>query len=346
MKSEKLIHIPGSIVDSTIRAYSASESKNRRVCESMNKNPGLFKLIKLLYIGTLFFFVFSLIPLITSCNETFEPLIKDEAAFSIQGFLDTSIDTQWVRLTPLREQVSQPEFKPEMTVTLENLEGGEAVTMNDSLILNPNGFHYLNAWTPMNVEPNHSYRLKAERPDGAVSHITVTIPEDFPTPVLHFQEEGGVGNLRISGVERLADVQSRWKVRIVAPESGWDFERIFWIPYRRLTSEIAPGEYQVRINPQRDSWYIGNQIVQPPRGNLEIEIIRRQVYVASGGPEWNEEITSLEDLIYALPDIYSNIENGVGYFIGVNSKVIPYKSCYADDDRTELIACPEVKPIY
>tara|TARA_R100001143_G_scaffold37173_1_gene34715 strand:- start:62855 stop:63226 length:372 start_codon:yes stop_codon:yes gene_type:complete len=122
--------------------------------------------------------------------------------------------------------------------------------------------------------------------------------------------------------------------------------RIFWVPYRRFTREIAPGEYQVRVNPNRDLILIRGQIPLPPRRDFDIEIIQSQIYVASGGPEWNPEITSLEDLVYALPDIYSNIENGVGYFIGVNGKAIPYESCYSDDDRTELIACPEVKPIY
>lgn len=242
--------------------------------------------------------------------------------------------------------MNQPEYKPEMNVTLQDLENGETVVMNDSLILNPNGFHYLNVWTTMNIKPNHSYRLRAERPDGEISHVTVSIPDEFPTPTLHFQEGVDFGNLKISGVERLADVHSRWKVRILAPEVGWDYVRIFWIHYRRFTREIAPGEYQVRVNPNRDLILIRGQIPLPPRGGFDIEIIQRQVYVASGGPEWNEEIISLEDLIYALPDIFSNIENGVGYLIGVKGKAIPYKSCYSDDDRAELIACPEVKPIY
>lgn len=215
----------------------------------MSNIPCISKFRKLLSAGILI-----LLLTFSSCYESFEPIIKDKAAFSIQGFLDTSIDTQWVRLTPLRDQVSQPEFKPEMTVTLQNLENGETVTMNDSLILNPNGFHYLNVWTSMDIKSNHSYHLKTERPDGSESHVTVSIPDDFPTPLLHLPDDGGA--------------------------------------------------------------------------------------------EWNEEITSLEDIIYYLPDIYSNIDNGVGYLVGVNSKAIPYKSCYNDDSRTELIACPEVKPIY
>ncbi len=311
----------------------------------MNSNSKKYG-VKLFFESTLIMIFFFTALIFYSCNETFEPIIKDNAAFSIQGFLDTSADTQWVRVTPLREQISQPEFKPEMTVTLQNLESGETVTMKDSLFLNPNGFHYLNVWTTMNIKPNHSYHLKTERPGGAESHVKVSIPDDFPTPLLQLPEDGEAGRIMISGVERLADLQTRYIVRILAPESGWDFERIFWLPYRGLATEIAPGEFRAPINPGRDIWYIMGQIPSPPRGEFEVEVILRQVYIASGGPEWNEEITSLEDIIYSLPDIYSNIDNGVGYLVGVNGKAIPYKSCYSDDDMTELIACPEVKPIY
>tara|TARA_R100001143_G_scaffold37173_1_gene34716 strand:- start:63223 stop:63810 length:588 start_codon:yes stop_codon:yes gene_type:complete len=188
--------------------------------ESIYNNPYKFKFRKLLCLGILLTFHFSLFTLLSSCNQTFEPIKKDEAAFSIQGFLDAAVDTQWIRLTPLREQVNQPEFKPEINVTLQDLENGETAVFNDSLILNPNGFHYLTVWTTMSVKPNHSYRLRAERPDGSVSHVTVSIPEEFPTPTLHFQEGVRFGNLKISGVERLADVHTRWKVRILAPEAA------------------------------------------------------------------------------------------------------------------------------
>jgi hypothetical protein len=44
--------------------------------------------------------------------------------------------------------------------------------------------------------------------------------------------------------------------------------------------------------------------------------------------EWNEEIIILDDVLYALPEGISNVENGLGYMFGMVSKTIPYESCF------------------
>lgn len=122
---------------------------------------------------------------LSGCDESFQPLRENERhSFSIYGYLDASADTQWVRVTPVREQLEQPTSKPEMEVTLNRLQDGDTIVMNDSLLLFPDGFHVLNAWSATDIEPGQTYRLLAERPDGAVSSLTVTTPDDFPMPRL------------------------------------------------------------------------------------------------------------------------------------------------------------------
>lgn len=37
--------------------------------------------------------------------------------------------------------------------------------------------------------------------------------------------------------------------------------------------------------------------------------------------------TNIDDLTYVLPESVSNVENGVGYFLGISSKTIPHRSC-------------------
>lgn len=278
------------------------------------------------------FFAFLSIVLI-GCEEPFEPLMKsDEASFSFFGFLDASADTQWVRATPVREQLDMPPEKLEMTVTLKHLESGHTEVLKDSLLelSFPGDFNILNAWTTMKLEPGQSYRLKGERPDGATSNVTVTLPEDFPTPRLRVIE-GASDILYFDRVDRLADVQVvaifgiRW--------AGMTFNRIRSAPYRNQVEQIASEEYRVRIHPIR------NPGILP--ANAVVESSRLMVFVASGGPEWNSEIDSLDDLNYALPEVNSNVEGGVGYVVGIVSKSIPYQSCF--DEESNLVACPEVK---
>lgn len=261
----------------------------------------------------------------SGCDESFQPLENNEVApFSMYGYLDASADTQWVRVTPVREQLELPPVKPEMHVTIEHLESGDTVVMKDSLFLFPDGFHILNAWSATDMlNPEQTYRLRAERPDGATSSITLTIPEDFPTPTL--QEIGGgcSANLRIDGVERLADVQSKWHIRFFFSGQGED--RFYSIPYRSQAFEVDEESYSVFISTSRELSEIFEQMVSTPDSS---QILSRQIFVASGGPEWIEDIASLDDLVYALPEGLSNVEDGVGYMVGIVSKTIPFESCF------------------
>lgn len=280
---------------------------------------------------------------LTGCDQTFQPLQKnDETPFSIYGYLDASADTQWVRVTPIRDQLNQPPVKPEMQLTLEHIESGNTSALHDSLFLFPDGFHIINAWTDMDLEPGQHYRLRAERPDGTVSGVTVALPDEFPAPRLQITEGASFANLYIEGVDRLVDVQTRTRARILALESGWDFVGVYTISHN-LIRKTAPRKYNVQLYKSRVLNYVRGQIPAPPRGELEIIPLRRQIFVASGGPEWNENLASLNDLEYSLPDNVSNVENGVGYLFGIVSKSIPFKSCF--NDQGELIACSEEQPL-
>lgn len=273
--------------------------------------------------------------LISGCNQTFEPIADDpNATFSIYGYVDASADTQWIRIIPPRQQVDMFEEKPEMRVTLTNVETGNSAVMNDSLILSRDGRHMLVVWTTMDIEPEQSYRLNAERPDGAESHVTVTTPPDFPTPVLKANTKSLSGELLINGPERIADVQTLWK------EKGR-------VPYRKLVERTDTSEtsYTVSLKIGHDLRYL----CQCDGGSISNSetVEPRQIFVASGGPEWQKEIPSLTDLEFATLETVSNVEGGVGYVVGIVSKTIPFKGCFKDGKINiagENIACPLEKP--
>lgn len=284
----------------------------------------------------------TIVSLFISCNQPFEP-IKDNrtSPFSIFGYLDASVDTQRVRVSPLREELDFYAENPEMTVTLENLITGESAVMNDYLhrYAFPFGLTAPNAWTTMNLDYGQTYRLRAERPDGASTNVTVTIPGDFPTPRL-LVTESVFDHLYINDVESLVDVQSRWFYRI--DYKGKSYNRLIIIPHRDEIEEIGPNDYVVNINTiqerRRKSELFPNAV------GAEIELLGRQIFVATAGPEWDESIPSLDDLSYALPDAASNVENGVGYVIGIVSKSIPYKNCF--DEEGDVVSCPAEQPIF
>lgn len=288
--------------------------------------------------GFLLLMVFTIL---SSCTDNFQALEEnDQYYFSMYGFLDASADTQWVRVTPSREQVDALEEVPDMTVTVENLDNGDTIVLKDSLFQN-RGASYINFWTTEPIEHNQSYKIVAKRPDGSMSYATVNVPGELPTPLVIIQTSFGFPttySVVVDGSVHVADVQSKWYVRIKAP--NLDSRRVFTFSYRNDadTTEVIGGDYSFLLKPEEELSDIEDQVLLPENG--EIEVVHRQIYVASTGSEWISGVSSLSDLTYALPETFSNVENGVGFLTGIDSKYLPYESC-ENEGKTQLIPCPE-----
>lgn len=283
------------------------------------------------------------------CNQTFEPLQEnDKYFFTIFGYLDASADTQWVRIVPPREQLDAPAEIPEMLVTLENIETGESSIMKDSLFETGSGFNYINFYTLMNIEPEQTYKVKAEHPGGRASQATLTTPEEFPTPMF-FEDtfafvDRHIHQIIITGVEKenLIDVQTWWFARREGEEI-----RKFVFSYRNTVEKIDTygGAYVADVVYEEEEEAVLKEFNVPSFFGSGVELLDQQIYVAVAGPEWNEEIPSFDDLVYSQPGILSNIENGLGYMVGIYSKVIPYETCETPA-KERVIPCEVEKPFW
>jgi hypothetical protein len=283
---------------------------------------------------------------LSSCSDSFEPFGEnDRFFFTIYGFLDASADTQWVRISPVRGDFEQPAQLPDMLVTLEHLDSGTSAVMNDSLVSFRQGFNAINAWTDLDIEPDQTYRLRAENDSGDVSEVTVSLPPDFPTPRLFIESIPGEDPryfLFFGGVERLADIQSRWYLRLYT--SSWEDKRLIVRSLKTQAFREPSGLYVLEMFPDEQLEEIKRELLVQEDSALQVEVLRHQVFVASGGPEWDEEITGIDDLVYNLPDGFSNIENGLGYFVGIVGKLFPFESCR--DENNNLVGCPLERPYW
>lgn len=290
----------------------------------------------------LYTFVFiSLITATISCKDSFQALEdNDQYYFSIYGYLDAAVDTQWVRISPAREQIETPADIPDMSVTLENLDTGKIITMNDSLF-QINGANYLNFWTTESIENSQRYKLVAERPTGEKSQVTVDIPDEIPVPIVIIQKFFGqptTYQVIVSDDVYVADVQTKWYVRIHYP--GEVVSKVFTFAHRNTASHTDSygGAYTYHLSPDEELDEIEKKLVFSAEG--EVEVIHRQIFVASAGSEWMPEVSSLDDITYSLLETFSNVEKGVGFLTGIDSKYIPFKSCLTEDEVTN-IPCAE-----
>lgn len=275
------------------------------------------------------------------CTENFQALEEnDQYYFSMYGYLDASADTQWVRITPARERVDALEEVPDMNVIIENMDTGNTITMKDSLFQN-RGATYINFWTTDPIEHTNSYRVVAEKPDGSKSEAIAYIPDELPTPKVIIETSFGFPttySVEVDGSVHVADVQSKWYVHLKAPNLST--RRVFTFSHRNNadTTEANGGSYSFHLKPDEELSEIENQVLLPEGG--EIEVVHRQIYVASTSVDWISNVSSLDDLTYALPETFSNVENGVGFITGIDSKYVPYESC-ENESKTQIIPCTE-----
>lgn len=308
----------------------------------------LFKSVQTDFLVKYLILVICSLFVITSCDESFEPLKEnDRYFFSIYGYLDASADTNWLRVIPLRDNIEKlPDVN--FTVTLEHLESGDISFMTDSLFTYAGGRTATNFWTTMELFPNQSYRIVAEREDGIQSSVVIEMPEDFPTPIVleDFNTEFGLDSVLIDGVENLADVRTIWKIDELFSQRT----PVFDFPHLQDTTGFFMGKRLVEMETIDDIESISRFYSSDIGEALElINIIHKQVWVASAGPGWLF-FPDIDENVVALPDGISNVENGAGYVIGIISKTVPLQSCFEEngdpDEDRDIVACPEEDPLW
>lgn len=240
------------------------------------------------------------------------------------GYLDASADTQWVRIMPVRDSLFYQPDEIDATITLEELETGNTITLNDSLFHFSNNRYAYNFWTTQSLEPSRTYRLKAERSDGAVSHATITLPADFPTPIAYIWEPDDFSpdRIEIEGVEKLVDAQIIYNSQIQRSS----------ISIIKDTVAVPDGSYQVLIQPWMNIESFGTSIDMIPKENLNI-------FIAAATRDF-PDFAAVDEITISFPGGVSNVEKGIGYVGGIVSKTIPYRSCF--DDTQRRTPCPLV----
>ncbi len=285
---------------------------------------------------------------IMGCDDTFEPLQEnDQYHFSIYGYLDVSADTQWVRVMPVREDIYIEPKPIDAVVTLEHMESGESVVMNDSLFSFPQGYAW-NFWTTTALKSSQTYRLTAVSSSGSTSYAMISLPDDFETPLVHIRFVGQertptLTSIYIQGVERLADIRTIF----YGPMSESGETNMTDISHLKDSTRSGSGRWQVYVNPLEDFQYLTTFLpFKPPVLLTEyltpVSPYKPKIYIASAGPGYHF-FPSIDEKIIALPDGVSNVINGVGYVAGIISKTVPYKNCITEG-TTDIEPCPLEPP--
>lgn len=278
--------------------------------------------------------------LLGGCDQSFQPLQKNERYhFSIFGYLDAAADTQWVRVGTVRQSINETPDPTGIKVTLEHIQSGQTAVMNDSVFTSRN---VLNYWTTMDIENEQTYRITAEHADGKTSRVTVTTPKKLSPPYITLSSNPNGANIYVDNVvEHIADIQSVWFVTL-NPETE-NRKRIYRFPLRNTLRHTFAfyGAYSAFANWEKELGQIEQNF-----GSAEYSVESIQVFIAAGGPEWNEKFTSIDDLEYFLDGTASNVENGLGYVVGIDGRWFVQATCL-NADRSAYAPCtPQDGPFW
>lgn len=276
-----------------------------------------------------------------SCEYAFDPLQEnDKYAFSVNGVIDLSADTQWVRIMPIRNTLFYEAQESGANVTLET--GSSSVTLQDSLFKfypSPDEDTYVhNFFSSDSVIEGADYTLSVLAENGERAFADFTIPADFPTPIVDFREETNSARVHLSGIEKLVVCEVTYYFRVIDDQNVAvytpglvrnQFEAGAVDRYRtgNFTINISDFEYFVR-----EFGVSANRVT----------LLSAEIVIVSGNDSWpvNE---GLDDDEYVLSEEAYNVENGLGTVSGVVSKRVPFESCYDGDNQ--LVACPELSAV-
>ena len=250
------------------------------------------------------------------CDTDFDPIQQNDRHFSVFGFLDAAADSQFIRISPVRDSIALSPQPIDAVVTLEHIDSSQKTVLQDSLFDFDGRLAY-NFWTAEPIEHEAMYRLQVLRSDGAASTATVTLPPAYPDPELLLPPQMGApisttAAIRIRNVEYLAALQIVFTFR--QPGQPADQAGTFTLSYLDRVAVLS-GSLGVQFRPYND--FFGSVPGCPIVDDV-------QVMIAATGPEWPDFLT-IDDETQALPDVITNVENGVGFIGGVSRKTLPWE---------------------
>ena len=112
------------------------------------------------------------------CENALDPFADDRSAnpFFVHGFLDTSADTQFIRVEPIRRSYDPDAGPLAASVRTTEVESGVVMMWDDSLIVNRDGSDAHLFFARFAPTPGRTYVLDVMRDDGATTSSRVDVP--------------------------------------------------------------------------------------------------------------------------------------------------------------------------
>ena len=265
---------------------------------------------------------------LAACEVPLDPIEPSDRVFSLSGYLDTSADTQWVRVEPLARTADGDPEPIDATVTLADLGGGGEVTLRQRVRAFASGPAHL-FWTTADVAPGRTYRLEARRPDGATTTIDVALPATGTFDVTVVTGPRVCPTVvEVSGAERVVDVQSRYVVLVEGEPVEYRFSHADTF-VRQEDGSIAASVYFAD-----DAHVMGlDPLVDPAfQGVLSADVV-----AAIATDDWPDPTGLSLEAILQIEGF--GVEGGVGFVGGAVTERRPFTPGVLESGFGNLLPC-------
>lgn len=260
------------------------------------------------------------------CEEGVNPFTNTDRYFSVYGYLDPAADTQFVRVVPLRQRIEVPAPGPlDVQVTVEDLETGTTYPLRDSLVTFADGSYGHVFYALFEPIHDHAYRLTVRRPDGPTTTAETTVPPFAYAEVGAPVAQGGATTQRIRwyGIDYVPHrVEAWYRLGGSGPREPFQDIPVVYPPGRLGGVQGDAWEVLVFLEADRDSifemlGFSSGTDFPYPLYNVGMRITEPDAAWRPPGGVWDPEVL-------AQPGVFSNVENGFGFFGAVSEPTVEW----------------------
>lgn len=244
----------------------------------------------------------------TACSNVVDPMAEgaEKPRYYVYGFLDSSADTQYVRLQALRSQPERQELPQDRPVVrTRSLESEQPAIWQDSLVTLDDGTTGLLYYAVFTPAPGSHHELEILQSGEVITRATTTVPE---VPGLHVEpvqsdSEPVQQFVTLSGFRRIPEDASTFYWIVIRE----DAPRKITFPYTQGGTVSTEG-WNVIVHLARDLAAVRSQLGLSPQ-DTTAQFCGIGIVTSELSSEWQ-----------TLPS-RGNVQNGAGFFGSVGRYV-------------------------
>ncbi len=257
------------------------------------------------------------------CEDSVDPFVDSTRYYTVYGYLDTALDTQYVRVIPIRQSLdTSVEAEPlDAAVTLTDLQSGATYALRDSVVRFANGRYGHVYHVPLHPVPGHTYRLEVQRSDGAAASAEATVPAFADVSV---EPPRAFGNDRFLQTVAWSDVPAQ----PFGIEVWYRFSRGFFSDFQEYVFFYPPGRLEpdrmleVTVDLSADRKVLEDSLGAQTMGQLRLMGIGMRL--TRQADAWQPPGGVFDPEVLSQPGTFSNVENGFGFFSAANRYTVEW----------------------